>query len=712
MRFKWPKNSKKRSSISLLVLLSVLHIPLFQNCSGGFKTDEQQFQVIAGRQTVEHPGPAPTPTPSPSPSPSPTPTPALKCTGNTWYNPRINGCSPLSRDCAINYGTGIEYWTGSVWSSCYVKSCWSGYTIDVGNNVCRSPRQVSLGVSATRITAGDTVALTWSGGPSAHRCTIYLSDVSRTNYQPWGLLASSGRVSAQLSINTSFNLICLDAAGNYLANNATAYVNVDNDPKNKDVVSYLSRLGQHRSDLWARTTGDWEVWYDGLYDPLYGQAPAYWWDNPIDDDWDEPWVVAYGFAFNKPSPGYFLVDRTTRPSDWHKGGVISRRDEFLNSFYGVTVEFRAKIYPDSGIYDGSDHNAFSLHYMNEGKVTASFFLTPTHLKVGGRYLAPEKEVQFDTTDFNTYRFVQDPNSTRFRIYVNDSPQPILEGDAGASQPPNSVTDLEHPTIIIGGEGVLRSHFILDYVRYRRGAYAPGALLPTPVLRPPVPLPEPLPLHVREQFIPGFDSTHFYSDPYAIFGAMDLVPSFTGYKITRGCSAGWKKASDGSMEYSAASQAPPTCILPALPGIRGRGDVTIEMRLKVLPDSGERGFSLMYSDEMGTTGVVFSKNKVETVLGIKNIGYQTLYRDLSSGYHTFRLVRPAHQLYSFLYVDNNPIPEIIDAHPDGSTGMTLLSTNGLLEFGYAWNPGRNPGHVLIDYIRWAPSAWAPPLPAPK
>lgn len=634
------------------------------------------------------------------------------CASGFVFKARNNTCVPVTRGCSPAHGSGIETLAGASFGACVVESCWSGWSLDPNSNVCFGTHETSLAISASRIAPGNSVTLTWNGGPRAHGCTFFISNAAQVNYQPFGLLPPSGttRIDA-IASSTQFNLQCLDSGGGYLPNNAVARVVVEASPALEPQLSYLSRLGLSRAALWSKTTGDWEVWWDGVGSPLDGAPTSHWWDNAIDDDWNEPRVVANSFSFDNPSPGFWTVDRHTDMADWNKGGVISRRDEFLHTSYGLTIEFRARIFPDSGVFapPGSsvvtEHNAFSVHYMREDGVTATVFLTPTRLKVGGRYLAPDQEIPFDTTGFNTYRLVQRPNENAFSVYVNDSPTAALVGVATAQIPVASVTDREHPTIIVGGEGVYRSHFVLDFVRYRRGAYAPGASMPPPLTRLAPKLPEPLPANALEGFLPGFDSTHFYSDPYALFGPLRTL-SQNGQSYLVGCSAGFVKGADGNLEYSGVTS--PTCFVPAMPGITGRGDVTIEARVKVLPDSGTRGFSIFYSDEMGTHGIVFSKDKVETVLGIKNIGYHAVAMDLTNGYHTFRLVRPAHQLYAHLYIDDGPIPLIVDQHADASTGLALLRTNGFLEFGHAFNPGPGKGHLLIEYIRWAPTAYAPPM----
>jgi hypothetical protein len=145
---------------------------------------------------------------------------------------------------------------------------------------------------------------------------------------------------------------------------------------------------------------------------------------------------------------------------------------------------------------------------------------------------------------------------------------------------------------------------------------------------------------------------------------------------------------------------------------GKGDITIEARVKVLPSTDPRGFTIMLSDEMGTVSLMFSATKVETGLGVKNVGWrdigiQSFAMDTTSDFHVYRLVRQAHQLYAQLYVDDNPIPVITDQHLEASTGMSLTPSDVYLEFGAALRPGPTlNGQAHIDYIRWAPTAFSP------
>lgn len=110
-------------------------------------------------------------------------------------------------------------------------------------------------------------------------------------------------------------------------------------------------------------------------------------------------------------------------------------------------------------------------------------------------------------------------------------------------------------------------------------------------------------------------------------------------------------------------------------------------------------------------LVFSKDKVELPLGIKNvgykdIGYQAAKMNTTNQFHTYRIVRQAQQMYSHLYIDNNPVPILFDQHLEATGGVAISEQASAIEFGHMFNPGIGKGHVLIDYIRWSPTAFAP------
>jgi hypothetical protein len=571
-------------------------------------------------------------------------------------------------------------------------ACGSGLTPYAGG--CLRPHQPTLNVSSATVAPGDSVRVAWNGGAYGTNCAV----------SPWES-ALSGLATAAIGADTAFMMTCIDTSGAYIEPRPSIDVRVEPDAARHPYLRALGALEAARYSSWNRASTSWEVEYDGGGAPTDRTPMAFAWDNPIDDDSLADYAAGRGFRFDTPEPGFLTVDRRTDPADWIKGGVISRRDEFLDSSYGITIEFRARIFPDSGIYDGVDHDAFRLHYQMENGVVLGLFLSPTTMKAGG-YALPPVAVPFDSTDFHTYRLVQDPGSPHFRVYVDDSTTPILEADGTDAYPITSVLDHEHPTIILGGEGVYRAHFTLDYVRYRRGAYPPGASIPPMLTRAPSPLPPPRPACTTDPFLPGYEGDELPNTPGSALQAYaSAVPS------------GWTLHPDGVLELNELPGVGSyeTAYVAALPGIAGQGDLTIEARVRVMPDSEPRGFSIVVSDDLGTVVLFFAPDRAELALGIKNVGHrdigiQAAAFDATDDFHTYRLVRRAGQFYWHLYIDDDPIPRIADQHVDASVrlGPAPSATTTYLGLGHQFNPAPAHGHVLIDYVRWAPTAWGPPI----
>jgi hypothetical protein len=209
----------------------------------------------------------------------------------------------------------------------------------------------------------------------------------------------------------------------------------------------------------------------------------------------------------------------------------------------------------------------------------------------------------------------------------------------------------------------------------------------------------------DPFVPGYEGNELPNTPGS---ALQAYPS--------GVPSGWT-LHDGVLELNELPGAGnyETAYVSALPGIVGQGDLTIEARVRVMPDSEPRGFSIVVSDDIGTVVLFLAPDRAELALGIKNVGHrdigiQTAMLDTTDAFHTYRLVRRAGQLYWHLYIDDDPIPRIADQHVDGSArlGFTPSETTMYLGVGHQFNPGTAHGHVLIDHIRWAPTAWAPPV----
>jgi hypothetical protein len=149
-----------------------------------------------------------------------------------------------------------------------------------------------------------------------------------------------------------------------------------------------------------------------------------------------------------------------------------------------------------------------------------------------------------------------------------------------------------------------------------------------------------------------------------------------------------------------------------PPVVNKGDYTVEWDLTVDAECEPRGFSSYIRDGMGTLGILWSPDKVELSVGVKNVGY---YKDIPIGIrrfnldatqrHTYRIVRPANSFYAHLYIDCNPTPALYDQHLDASMGHFFDAGPPSLLWGDTLN-NWGKGHVTIHDLRWSNSAFAP------
>jgi hypothetical protein len=232
---------------------------------------------------------------------------------------------------------------------------------------------------------------------------------------------------------------------------------------------------------------DWEVNYDGV-DSAADNVPNYLrWDSPIDDDWAPP----SSFQLNSPSVGFMSVDRVTNPLDHNKTGNIWIRDPILTYSAGFTMEVGVKLLPNS------DPNAFSMTYLDNGG-SFGVHLSPSQIKAGNLAAGGSGvTTAFNTTDaFHNYRIVKLPNSQTIRVYVDGNTTPLITGTGDTSYVTGSQY-LRYPRVLIGdneNNTAYNANYVLDYVRYRRGAAAPGQtppVFPARVL-PPLPPTAPVP----------------------------------------------------------------------------------------------------------------------------------------------------------------------------------------------------------------------------
>lgn len=131
------------------------------------------------------------------------------------------------------------------------------------------------------------------------------------------------------------------------------------------------------------------------------------------------------------------------------------------------------------------------------------------------------------------------------------------------------------------------------------------------------------------------------------------------------------------------------------GWTNRQAVTVEARIKVLPDSEDGGFNLVAADQLGSTSLVLSPDKAELMHSHMAVGRAAFAMDTTDDFHVYRFTRDAIGLYWHLYIDDNPVAAVADQHAYGM----LLSYSRFWFGDIAFPVPDNGCHVLIDYIRW-------------
>ena len=337
--------------------------------------------------------------------------------------------------------------------------------------------------------------------------------------------------------------------------------------------------------------------------------------------------------------------------------------------------------------------------MDDGTVIG-LFLSQTELGAGGygqprRGFAPGTKIALDTKAFNIYRLVQQPGSSTFAVYVNGVHKMNAVGSS-ALIPVSTRSGCRRQ--VPDGNRRRRTRQHDDCIHTRLRALSPRRVCTRSddgagQTRTPPQLPPPLPATGHENW--------------------KMFPS-----ATLGSAINWWPKSESApvsrpYEYVSGKPSSPYRTGSIATGLPDKGAITIEARIKVLPDSDHRGFSLYLRDRMGTLGFLLSPDKAELAVGIKNVGFyrdipigmRRAIRDTTDGYHTYRIVRPANSFYAYLYIDNDPIPALYDQHLDASQGALVTQPAPAIVFGDTLNNwGR--GHVLIDYIRWTHTGYGP------
>ena len=444
-----------------------------------------------------------------------------------------------------------------------------------------------------------------------------------------------------------------------------------------------------RSRLWATEYNGWEVAYEGIGAPSDGAPSHLAWDNPMADDWNQPELFRRSFKFNSPSRGFLAINRTWNPDDSRKTSNFWRRDEFLTDAAGLTMEMRAIV------HGSSDKDALFFGYQNE-KSSASALISPKSVRLAPFTIRPGYGVRADfntTGTYRIYRLVKYPSSRTVELYIDG--ERVLSWEATTAQRSDgSRPGYDFPFVLVGDNSSdedFNANVTIDYVRYRRGAFPPGTPLGPVARRTPPALPRVATARETHVTIRGDD-----------------IPDTGPYHL-RGRMIAWKELEDGILELDTSDARSNVYVDGDLPGLKSKGNVTIEMRVKLLPDAGARGFTLAYGDGIGNLSLTLSPRKIEGFIGAKPAGFKSYAVNLTDDFHTIRIVRPAMSLYYHVYIDDNPVPILADLHVGGNR-----PPGKFLHFGTLGYPDMNAKtHILIDFIRWRQGATAPrPLPKPR
>ncbi len=500
--------------------------------------------------------------------------------------------------------------------------------------------------------------------------------------------------------------------------------------ENRSFEERLAELESKRNEVWRPKHPFWEVVYDGVDTPGDNVPGPFMWDNPIDDDWFDPLLFGENvfldqFRLNTPGRGLLTVDRNYLATG--KTGSLFRRDEYLapsftRALFGITLEVRVKLMaksqPDSFFinYVGSD---CTISVSLSGATALSSVGT---IASGSIYGNHSGHIAFDTTsDFVTLRLVRGPQFKTFSVYVvaYASPdaikpaqfQKLHDGTCDSGFKVGSAPGINFPYVQVGdnsNDAGKNASYILDFVRYRRDAILPEDPLQSLQSRTPPALPDPPVGNDENSFLYGFFGDVPVDSPEAKFLMGQSV-------IVGGPTTSFKPSGlQGVIQLQTGNNGHADIEIGKPFGLVDQGGFTIEARLKALPDHGQRGFRISFLDQLGSVSMFISADRVETALGTKPAGFQSHRMDTTDGFHIYRIVRKAGELYAHLYVDNDPVPVIVDQHLSAETESRGFDANPILSFGgfriypepFVLPVKTTSANILIDYIRWHSSSHAP------
>ena len=432
-----------------------------------------------------------------------------------------------------------------------------------------------------------------------------------------------------------------------------------------------------RRRVWAKKCGPdqtWEICFEGQGVPGSNQRSHLEWDNPVDDDWDEVISRTTSWIINAQTPlgTVMRVDRTL-DGHRHKTGHFWRRDELLTAATGLVAAFRVKILPHSGdhgvmFHFMDDRHAFTLEF---GPQMINFYSTIAAL-------TPVASQKRRNTSVTTFKLIKHPNSGIVELWAGDyrlfSRAVLQPGSNPYYSPINAERGFIASRIGFGdynnaSDNGQTGAYEVTYFRYRR------------------------------------------ADDRVLRKGPALPPQ----QICNSAPA-WKRIHSQSTETFNTAIVRMTDVLPDVaPKKFGR---SFKFSMKLDPNAKSTdGFSFDYYDRLGGVILTIYPERIELKANIKPVRPAVVIPPGFDGYNlnSYRLVRSANGLYWNLYLNENPVPVIVDVR---SSGLYVPSP------GLFWGPFKTPefdeldpgvntiarqpsrGYAYVPNIEWIDEALAP------
>lgn len=377
-------------------------------------------------------------------------------------------------------------------------------------------------------------------------------------------------------------------------------------------------------DLWRRrvwgngscTSKEWEVCFEGMGIPGWNQRSHLDWDNAIDDDWDEPLGNSKSWIVNLERKNGFMEVNRTLEGKTRSSGHFWRRDEFLTTEAGFEAQFEVKVYPDS------QSSGVKFHYFNE-KHQFKFVFSPDeiqfHSLIGNESRSLEK-VKLNNTEFSLYKIRYESGGVSLwknEILLFSNLKPgysnfIEKGEGKLGHIAPRIGFGDNNNYVENHQG----HYGISFFRYKR---ANNLIRRSPPALPP-----------REECNSNIEWTNIST----VFEIKKRLISWDSLKST----------------------------LP-IPPFNQMGK-TIEFMAKV-DFSKTSALSLDFGDHLGGIILSIKRNRIEMKANTKP-GLSAIVELNTEGINKYRLVRSNLGLYWYLYLNDEPLPVLLDVRASGSS----------------------------------------------